>query len=213
MLKKRVISGIIIVLFFFGTFFVGKFPFYLIATTIATFAIKEIFAVNKDRSHAKIDFLYFYILPIAYIIFSLIFVAGKLRWECNVAWLISALLATATYDIFAYFFGMNFGNHKIIPKISPNKSWEGTIGGFMGPIIVSTIMGIYFLKLDLCQIFLFAFMLGILAFYGDLLVSWYKRKLQVKDMGCVIPGHGGILDRIDSHLLVLIGTYCFQTFI
>lgn len=210
MLKKRILSAIIIIFILVGIFFLNKLFLNFVLVLLLVFAIKEILAMNKNKHNAMSACA---ILPIIYMTFSLIFIVNKLRWESNIWWLIAAIAGASTYDTVAYFIGKNFGKHKIAPKISPCKTWEGTLAGFLGPILVSIIAGKYFLDLNYFKIILFALVMGILSFLGDLSVSWYKRKLNVKDAGCIIPGHGGLLDRIDSHLLVLIGVFYLQKII
>ena len=106
---------------------------------------------------------------------------------------------TALFDIFAYFVGSNFGKLHISPNISPNKTLEGLIGGLIGNILFGFLIS-YLLNISYWSV-LICFFGGILAFYGDLLISFLKRDKSIKDTGNILPGHGGILDRIDSHLL------------
>jgi len=204
MLKKRVISGAVLILLLIGMFFIGKPWFYLLLTVITAWGIREIWLVNKNKHETKVSF---------YLFFSLFWVVGELRWGSNIWWLISALIGTSAYDTLAYFIGKSIGRNKITPKTSPNKTWEGTMGGFLGPVLTVAIIGRYFLFLNWFEIAVFSLMIGVLAFLGDLMVSWYKRRLGVKDIGHIIPGHGGLLDRIDSHLLVFLGVFCFQAMI
>ena len=108
------------------------------------------------------------------------------------------VMNTAIFDTFAYVIGSKFGANFIVKKISPNKTLEGLIGGMIGSIIFGLILGHIFEINFLALIF----MLGaFLAFIGDLLISYFKRQSGVKDTGSILPGHGGILDRIDSHLI------------
>ena len=109
------------------------------------------------------------------------------------------IVNTALFDIFAYFFGSNFGKLHISPNISPNKTLEGLIGGLIGNILFGFLIS-YLLNISYWSV-LICFFGGILAFYGDLLISFLKRDKSIKDTGNILPGHGGILDRIDSHLL------------
>ena len=109
------------------------------------------------------------------------------------------ILNTAIFDSFAFFVGSNVGKNYIAPKISPNKTIEGLIGGFIGVIIFGFIIcHLFGLNFWLIAICIYG---GFLAFFGDLLISFHKREKGIKDTGSLLPGHGGILDRIDSHLL------------
>lgn len=103
-------------------------------------------------------------------------------------------------DTFAYFTGKFFGKHKMAPKISPKKTWEGFAGG----VILTIILGFFIEKFhpDLRGNWLFmAFLVSIFAPFGDLVESQLKRTFGVKDSGNIIPGHGGILDRLDSFII------------
>ena len=109
------------------------------------------------------------------------------------------IVNTALFDICAYFIGSNFGKLHISPNISPNKTLEGLLGGLIGSILFGFAIS-YLLNISYWSV-LICFFGGILAFYGDLLISFLKRDKSIKDTGNILPGHGGILDRIDSHLL------------
>jgi len=105
-------------------------------------------------------------------------------------------------DTVAYIVGKSFGGPLIVPKISPNKTWSGTLSSFLISFIV-----LYFFRFNFLECFLIASSL----FFGDLFFSFIKRKYSIKDFSNMIPGHGGILDRIDSIFLstVLIFTFNF----
>ena len=113
--------------------------------------------------------------------------------------IILIILNTALFDIFAYIIGSNFGRRHIAPAISPNKTLEGLIGGLIGSMLFGFVIS-YSLNISYWSI-LICFFGGILAFYGDLLISFLKRDKSIKDTGNILPGHGGVLDRLDSHLL------------
>jgi phosphatidate cytidylyltransferase len=109
------------------------------------------------------------------------------------------ILNTAIFDTFAYVVGSNFGKNFITPKISPNKTLEGLLGGLIGNTFFSLII-CYFYSISYLLILIFIIG-GILAFIGDLKISFHKRQSGIKDTGSLLPGHGGILDRLDSHLI------------
>jgi phosphatidate cytidylyltransferase len=114
-------------------------------------------------------------------------------------WMMVVVWAT---DIFAYFAGRGIGGPKLAPKISPNKTWAGLLGGMAGAMVVGAAFGIFF-EVDPPLPYLGA-PLALLAQLGDLYESSVKRKLGVKDSGAIIPGHGGVLDRVDGLLPVAI---------
>ena len=94
-------------------------------------------------------------------------------------------------------FGKLFGKHKIMPKVSPNKTWEGFIGGLIATTVIGYYMG-FLTPLHSWQLIVVSFSVALFGFIGDAIVSAIKRDFGVKDMGDAIPGHGGYLDRIDS---------------
>ncbi|MDR0265878.1 MAG: phosphatidate cytidylyltransferase [Sphingobacterium sp.] len=109
------------------------------------------------------------------------------------------VVLTELNDVFQYLMGKFFGRRKIVPRISPNKTIAGCIGGISLTIILSNLLGYFLLPFQNFLYFsLFGLLFGILGFWGDVLFSYLKRKADVKDTGTLIPGHGGLLDRIDS---------------
>lgn len=114
-------------------------------------------------------------------------------------WLVF-LIAFGT-DTFAYFCGLKFGKHKLIPTVSPKKTIEGSAGGILGSILLSVLFGLIF-RLPVGELIVIGLVGSIVSQVGDLFASSIKRYCEVKDYGKIIPGHGGILDRFDSVLMV-----------
>jgi phosphatidate cytidylyltransferase len=121
-------------------------------------------------------------------------------------WLLAAFLMTWANDTFAYFTGVTVGRHKLWPRISPKKTWEGTLAGWVGAAVVGAAL-VMLTPLSATHSPFFGLLLGaccgVLALLGDLSISILKRQVGVKDSGHLFPGHGGILDRMDSLLFVL----------
>ena len=108
------------------------------------------------------------------------------------------ILNTALFDSFAYLVGSNFGKTYIAKGISPNKTLEGFIGGLIASVSLGCLAGYI---IDMYMLIIIFVIGSIFAFIGDLLISYFKRQSGVKDTGTILPGHGGVLDRVDSHLL------------
>lgn len=109
------------------------------------------------------------------------------------------LVAIWISDIFAYYVGKNLGANKLIPKVSPNKTVEGTVGGILGSIFAAYLMGQYLvLGMTAKECALAGFIIAIAGGIGDLVASLIKREEGLKDFGKLMPGHGGVLDRVDS---------------
>ncbi len=114
------------------------------------------------------------------------------------------LVVTWATDILAYFAGRAIGGPKLAPGISPNKTWAGLIGGMVGAGLFGWLVASWF---EMEPIFLWAgALMGAIAQAGDLYESWVKRRAGVKDSGTMLPGHGGVLDRLDGLLAVAIAT-------
>ncbi len=104
-------------------------------------------------------------------------------------------------DSAAYFAGLNFGKHKLFKRVSPNKSWEGAIAGFIFAIFTMVIIKLIGLQfLTLFDAIVIGLIIGIFGQIGDLVESLLKRDAEIKDTSHLIPGHGGVLDRFDSFL-------------
>lgn len=127
-----------------------------------------------------------------------------------------ALFIVWATDSAAYLIGMNFGNHKLAPRVSPNKSIEGFIGGILGAVLVTVLFMLVdstvALPYGMYRMSLFAVFFSVAGQFGDLIESAMKRHFGVKDSGKFIPGHGGVLDRFDSMLVVFPIMHLFGLF-
>lgn len=106
-----------------------------------------------------------------------------------------------TNDTFAYLIGVKFGKNKLFERVSPKKSWEGSFGGFLFSIIVAYILSLFFIDLNTMEWIGMAIIIVVFGSIGDLIESLFKRSLNIKDSGNILPGHGGILDRLDAVLI------------
>ncbi len=118
-----------------------------------------------------------------------------------------------TYDTTAYLVGMAFGKKKLFERISPKKSWEGAIGGFIFCILAAYLLSIFYKDLKLSQWLIYGSLIAIFGTFGDLTESMLKRSYEIKDSGSLLPGHGGILDRFDALFLAVPAIYLYLLFI
>jgi len=114
------------------------------------------------------------------------------------ALMIYLVVLTQLNDVAQYVWGKLFGRHKIIPAVSPNKTWEGFLGGVLMTTALSATLGPWLTPIDLRNAAILGALLGVAGFVGDVTVSALKRDLGLKDTSQFLPGHGGVLDRVDS---------------
>lgn len=124
------------------------------------------------------------------------------------AWIFFALAITWLQDTAAYFVGRRLGRHKMAPIISPKKSWEGAIGGLVASVLTAMLaVAIMGLPIGYVEAALIGAIVGVAGQLGDLAESLIKRQIGIKDSGHLIPGHGGVLDRVDSLLFTAPAVY------
>ena len=134
----------------------------------------------------------------------------------GIAFLLGAVIATVANDVGGLLFGRQMGSRPMAPEISPNKTWEGVIGGAVASIVVSVLILRYLpgmVPWDGGKAFWLGLTVAVVAPLGDLAESMIKRDIGIKDMGTILPGHGGILDRFDAMLFVLPATYYLLRFL
>ena len=133
-----------------------------------------------------------------------------LRIEVGSGWVLLAIFTVFGSDTAAYFIGRALGRHPLAPHISPSKTWEGAIGGVLGAIITSLILvNIFFLPLGFWEAIWLGLLISIFGQAGDLLESLFKRLMGIKESGALLPGHGGLLDRMDSVVFAGVVVYLY----
>lgn len=114
------------------------------------------------------------------------------------ALLLMLVLLTELNDVAQYVWGKSLGRRKVAPHVSPGKTWAGLLGGVATTVVLASLLGPWLTLLDRTHAILAGLIIGVSGFFGDLSISAIKRDLKVKDTGTLLPGHGGILDRVDS---------------
>lgn len=112
--------------------------------------------------------------------------------------LLFLIFLTEFNDVLQYVWGKLLGKHQIISKVSPNKTWEGFLGGLITTTLLATLLAPWLTPLTFWQSIFFGALIATAGFFGDVTISALKRDLGIKDSGNILPGHGGILDRVDS---------------
>lgn len=113
-------------------------------------------------------------------------------------WFAFVLLLVSATDSFSQLFGRLLGKHKLCPNLSPHKTWEGLLGGVVSAMLIAWLLRFLLPDLTLSRILSLGLTIALAAIMGDLLFSYVKRKIGIKDFSGILPGHGGILDRFDS---------------
>ena len=187
---------------------VAAIPLVLVLTTIFTF-LWYLFGVVRARPTVNVAVTLFVFLWVG-LLGSFAALLLALPDREGIAFLLGAVVATAAHDIGALFFGSQMGSRPLAPDISPNKTVEGLVGGMLSAVFASVLFigvlpGVH--PWTAGSAVALGIMVAVVAPLGDLCESMLKRDLGVKDMGSILPGHGGVLDRFDALLLVLPATY------
>lgn len=208
---KRALSGFVYVLImWFGTSF-SELSFQILFLVLGLVSIYEMWKLRKGKS--KVYAFVYVLLP-----FFLIHFFGKIESlnfnsVFDPSLILLMFILTWTFDTFAYLFGVRFGKTKIMPSVSPKKSWEGFAGGFIFSVLASFITTHYFLEVDSSIALAMSLFLPFTATLGDFTESYYKRQAGVKDSGNFIPGHGGMLDRMDAFMITIPVLYIYLNII
>ena len=189
---KRALSGAVYVaIMWIGTSYT-ELSFHILFSAILVVCLYEMWKLRKGKTKT---------LAFLYVLAPLLLV--HLYTQKIILFI---FILTWTFDTFAYLFGVNFGKHKIMPSVSPKKSWEGFAGGLLFTLIATSVLiKIGFLPQNgsYLNFYSTAFFIPFTATLGDFIESYYKRKAGIKDSGNFIPGHGGMLDRMDAFMITI----------
>lgn len=193
--KQRIISALVMVPLALYAIFYSKNLFLLLAIAITILMVSEWLEMIKkmhDQKKWRLIGFFYILIPIYCVIKIRFYDVDVLFWMFAVIW---------STDIFAFFAGRSLGGKKLAPSISPNKTWSGLAGGVVASAIIGLLSSFMFSGGVIFFIFI-SILVSLLEQASDLLESKFKRIFGVKDSGDIIPGHGGVLDRLDGMMLV-----------
>lgn len=185
---------------------------FLAVTILSAFTIPLLELYTKSKN--PFNNIVHTIFPVIYIAlpFALLLLANhkvNLQAGYNPSFILGYYFILWSNDTGAYLIGKAFGKRKLFERISPNKTWEGSIGGAFLAITTALIVGYFFELLPLWQWASIGLIIAIIGSMGDLVESLFKRSMNVKDSGKIMPGHGGVLDRFDGLLFSAPFVYAF----
>ena len=196
-----------ILLFIILAHFEGPYTASLLASAVVLSLVLLIFRSSAKSSHMNWAWTIVGILCLGWMFSRLIPLRALADGR---EWVIFTLFAIFAADTSAFFIGRAWGRHAMAPTISPGKTWEGAIGGLVGAVAASLILAaILDFPIPSWQAAILGILVGIFSQVGDLAESMLKRKVGVKDSGTLIPGHGGILDRLDSVVFTVVVVYYY----
>lgn len=180
--------------------------------TSFTLGIWELYR-KKGNAFQNIAFAYYGLLYLSVPFTLLIYLPYMTKGEWRPEIIFFPFLLVWLNDTFAYLFGSQFGRHKLFPRISPKKSWEGAIGGGLVTIGAALFIAPYLEGLTILNNIFIACIVVVFGIFGDLLESMFKRSIEIKDSGNIMPGHGGILDRFDAIVFVIPAIFVYLEFV
>ncbi|MEP3390383.1 MAG: phosphatidate cytidylyltransferase [Reichenbachiella sp.] len=174
--------------------------FFMILPFSSTIFFIKLYKKDEKKPFTNIAFTFLGIIYVA-LPFSLLSVAAFILDQYSYQIIIGIFLILWASDTGAYFAGIQFGRRKLFERVSPKKSWEGSVGGAFLSLAFAVGISFYFTDLALWHWVVISIITVVTGTYGDLVESLFKRSLDIKDSGRKLPGHGGFLDRFDGLLL------------
>jgi phosphatidate cytidylyltransferase len=196
-------------LIFLGSILVAYFSSFFLYVNLVFWGLAVLFILNYPKykqNWVNTGFISF----VGWLLLG-IFAAIICEWQQTtegVELLFCVLFIVWSADIGAYLFGRKWGRHKMLPVVSPGKSWEGLFGGMLLVFVVAYLESLYVAPESVLAWLFLAMVTAVISVFGDLWISVLKRNVNLKDTGHIIPGHGGLLDRLDS-LLAAIPVFYF----
>jgi phosphatidate cytidylyltransferase len=186
--------------FFIEKGLIPESNYYVLSPLMALIFFIKLYKAKDDKPFRNIAYTFLGVIYVA-LPFALLIILAFLTYKYSWQRPLGCLFLLWASDTGAYFAGTKFGKTKLFERVSPKKSWEGSVGGFIASMIVAFILSKYFHDLQPWQWLGCGAIIVVAGTYGDLVESLFKRSIKIKDSASTIPGHGGFLDRFDGLLL------------
>jgi phosphatidate cytidylyltransferase len=188
------------------TFFIEKGEiaysnYYILSPLLALIFFIKLYNAKDEKPFKNIAYTFLGIIYVAlpFALFTVLAFLKKETYDPQI--ILGCLFLLWSSDSGAYFAGTKFGKTKLFERVSPKKSWEGSVGGLVAAMIVAYVLSMYYTNYESWQWFGIGIIIVVAGTYGDLVESLFKRSINIKDSADTIPGHGGFLDRFDGLLL------------
>lgn len=188
------------------TFFIEKgviaySNYYILSPLLTLIFFIKLYKANDQNPFQNIAYTFLGIIYVSlpFALFTVLAFVKNETYDHQI--ILGCLFLLWASDSGAYFAGTKFGKTKLFERVSPKKSWEGSVGGFLSAMLVAFVLGKYFTNYTSLEWVIIGIIIVIAGTYGDLVESLFKRSINIKDSADTIPGHGGFLDRFDGLLL------------
>jgi len=210
-LSQGVIIGVLIYLMALYSINEQELNVYLIGLLVILFPLVG-FAELYRKKESPFQNMGVTLVGLFYVVLPFVLI-NVMRLNTDNFWpVLSIFILTWCSDTFAYLVGRKIGKRKLFERISPNKSWEGFVGGLLFSVLAGLIIA-YFTDDSFVKYIVYGIVISSFGTLGDLVESMLKRSLKIKDSGTILPGHGGLLDRFDAVIFVIPIIYFLELFI
>ena len=212
--QREKIEGLILALCIMAATYTGDARFIFAVVTLSMLVIFMLFLFRARTNLTDLDSLFKVVFGLLYVPLMLSHFIQIRGFEQGVRWIFFLVIIAFATDISAFYVGRTWGKRKLMPHVSAGKTVEGAIGGLAGSVIGCVLYAlIFFQDMSMTHAVVMGFFGSIMGQLGDLCESSIKRASGVKDSGIILPGHGGILDRLDSLIFIAPFVYYYAVFV
>ena len=205
-LQKRIVTSVVLIIIFLSCLFISSYTWLFLLIIVSLISLFELITLSRKIWTDKLIIFIFSIISFIYLLFFIVITFRARAWYDfeGILFIVSICILS---DVGGYIVGKSIGGKKLT-KISPNKTISGTIGSFLFSLLPLIFISQNFIKIEFVTI-IWILIISLTCQLGDLFISYLKRLAKVKDTGSFLPGHGGILDRIDGIIFGVPAAFLF----